>query len=99
MGRIRHERTLSEDIDLYKATQADDERKALGRELERRLGLVEADERAVQQRLAAEGADIGFNEYALFEPDEEAGFYTFDDEEEEEENPLFSSFLQNTGAA
>jgi len=91
--------TLSEDIDLYKATQADDERKALSKELARRLGLVEADERAVQQRLAAEGADIGFNEYALFEPDEEAGFYTFDDEEEEEENPLFSSFLQNTGAA
>ena len=91
--------TLSSDIDLYKASQADDERKALSRELARRLGLVEADERAVQSRLASEGADTGFNDYALFEPDEEAGFYNFEDEEEEEEDQLFSSFLQNTGAA
>lgn len=91
--------TLSDDIDLYSATQAGDERAGVRSELARRLGLVEADERAVQSRLAAEGSDYGFNDYSLYEADEDLGFYNFNDEEEEDEELLASSFLSNTRAA
>ena len=91
--------TLSDDIDLYGATQADDERRALRSELARRLGLVEADELAVQERLDRESSDYGFSDFSLYEPEEDVGFYNFGDDEEEEEEAFASLFATNTRAA
>ena len=91
--------TLSDDIDLYGATQADDERRSVRTELARRLGLVEADELAVQERLNRESEDYGFSEFSLYEPEEDLGFYNFGDEEEEEEEEFASLFSTNTRAA
>ena len=91
--------TLSDDIDLYGATQADDERRALRSELARRLGLVEADELAVQERLDRESSDYGFSDFSLYEPEEDVGFYNFGDDEEEEEEEFASLFATNTRAA
>jgi hypothetical protein len=95
---------LRGNIDLYGATQASDEIRGLDTELSRRLGLVEADEAAVQNRLAAEGQGYGFEgDYALTDPLTEAGYYNLYNEEEEEEldefgNPI-SAFSTNVRAA
>ena len=95
---------LRGNIDLYGATQASDELRGLDTELSRRLGLVEADEAAVQSRLAAEGQGYGFEgDYALTDPLTEAGYYNLYNEEEEEEldefgNPI-SAFSTNVRAA
>ena len=93
---------LRGDIDLYRAAQANDELKGLDTELARRLGLVEADELALQQRQDQEGQDYGFEgDYSLTDPLTQAGYYNlFDEEEELDEfgNPI-SAFSVNVGAA
>ena len=95
---------LRENIDLYGATQASDELRGLDTELARRLGLVEADEAAVQSRQALESQNADFTgDYALTDPLTEAGYYNLYNEEEEEEldefgNPI-SAFSTNVRAA
>lgn len=95
---------LRDNIDLYGATQASDELRGLDTELARRLGLVEADEAAVQSRQALESQNADFTgDYALTDPLTEAGYYNLYNEEEEEEldefgNPI-SAFSTNVRAA
>ena len=95
---------LRENVDLYGATQAGDEIRGLDNEMARRLGLVEADELAVQNRLDNSSSDYSFtNEYALTDPLTEAGYYNLYGEEEEEldefGNPIGSAFSTNVRAA
>lgn len=94
---------LRGNIDLYRATQANDELKGLDTELARRLGLVEADELALQQRQDQEGQGYGFEgDYSLTDPLTQAGYYNLFNEEEEEldefGNPI-SAFSVNVGSA
>ena len=94
---------LRGNIDLYRATQANDELKSLDTELARRLGLVEADELALQQRQDQEGQGYGFEgDYSLTDPLTQAGYYNLFNEEEEEldefGNPI-SAFSVNVGSA
>lgn len=95
---------LRKNIDLYDATQAGDEITSIDNEMARRLGLVEADELAVQTRLGNDASDYGFtDDYALTDPLTEAGYYNLYGEEEEEldefGNPIGSTFSTNVRAA
>ena len=93
---------IGAEIEKFGAKRAYDERDDITAELARRLGLVEADEKAVESRLAAANADLNdyqFSDYKLVDPlstlNTGYGLYNEDEEEEDEFGNLNSAFYKN----